>query len=103
MPDRVDRTAADSADGADGARGTDRLTAGRRLRTPPEPVQVDARRIVAIGTVLWFVAFLVLLPFWSRLADSDNLVWIWTCLCGAGLGVIGLMIIRKHRSEGRVD
>ena len=62
---------------------------------------VDARRIVAIGTVAWFAAFLVLLPFWSWLRSHDDLLWLWTCLCGTLLGLVGLVLIRKHRGEGR--
>lgn len=72
------------------------------VRPAPMPVQVDARRIVAAGTAAWFVAFLVLLPFWGRLRGADNLSWLWTCLCGAALGLLGLVLIRKHRGERRV-
>lgn len=72
------------------------------LRPPPEPVQVDAGRIVAVGTVLWFVLFLAMLPFWSRLRDDDHLLWLWTPLAATGLGIIGLILIRKHRGEGRL-
>lgn len=74
----------------------------RALRPPPEPVQVDARRIVAVGTALWFALFLALLPFWSRLRDGDHLLWLWTPLAAAGLGLIGLILIRRHRGEGRL-
>jgi hypothetical protein len=71
------------------------------LRPPPEPVQVDAARIVGAGTALWIIAFVVLLPFWSRLSSAGNLFWLWTCLCGAALGVLGLLVIRRHRGDGR--
>jgi hypothetical protein len=64
---------------------------------------VDAGRIVAIGTALWAAAFVILLPFWSRLREGDDLLWLWTCLCGAGLGLLGLVVIRRHRRAGRAD
>ncbi|MCW2604116.1 MAG: integral rane protein [Pseudonocardiales bacterium] len=73
------------------------------LRPPPDPVPVDAARIVAAGTALWAVAFVVLLPFWSRLSDAGNLFWLWTCLCGTALGLLGIIVIRRHRGEGRVQ
>jgi hypothetical protein len=72
-----------------------------QLRPAPVPVPVDARRIVAIGTALWIAAFLALLPFMGWLRAHDHLLWLWTCLCGAGLGLFGLVLIRKHRGEGR--
>ncbi|MDR1999683.1 MAG: DUF2530 domain-containing protein [Frankiaceae bacterium] len=74
----------------------------RPLKPAPEPAQADARRIVAVGTAAWFALFLVLAPFWSRLREHGHLLWLWTALAGAGLGVIGLILIGKHRSEGRL-
>jgi hypothetical protein len=72
-----------------------------QLRPAPVPVPVDARRIVAIGTALWIAGFIALLPFLGWLRSHDHLLWLWTCLCGAGLGLFGLVLIRKHRGEGR--
>lgn len=67
-------------------------------RRPP-PVEVDAGRIVAAGTGLWLLALAALLPFWSRLADAGNLWWLWTCVCGAALGLLGLVVIRRHTAR----
>jgi hypothetical protein len=64
-------------------------------------VQVNARRIVAAGTVMWFVAFAVLLPFWSRLGHDHHRIWLWTCLAGGLLGLFGLTIMTRHRGMGR--
>ena len=74
--------------------------ADRELVTPPA-VQMNARRIVAVGTVLFFVAFLVLLPFYGRLGDDGHRDWLWTCLAGGVLGIIGWSLMVKHRREGR--
>ena len=73
----------------------------RELKTPPEPMQVDSRRVVLIGTALWFVAFVVLLPFYDWLGQHDHRIWLWTCLAGWILGLIGLPLVRKHRKQGR--
>jgi hypothetical protein len=64
-------------------------------------VQIDARRVVAVGTLAWLVGFLALLPFYGWLGDHGHRVWLWTCLAGAALGVLGYLLMAKHRREGR--
>ena len=54
-----------------------------------EPLDVDGVRTVAVGTGLWLLAFLMLLPFYGRLQESGRLWLLWTCVAGFGLGVIG--------------
>jgi len=46
------------------------------------------------GTILWFVLFLVQLPFYGRLDDQGHLWRLWTCLVGTGLGLIGIWYSR---------
>ena len=58
------------------------------LVTPP-PVQMNARRIVAVGTALWFVA------------RHGHRGWLWTCLAGTVCGVLGWLIMSRHRRQGR--
>jgi Protein of unknown function (DUF2530) len=70
------------------------------LVTPPA-VAINARRIVAAGTALWFVAFVVLLPFWNRLGQHHHRIWLWTCLAGWLLGLLGLAVMGRHRRAGR--
>ena len=70
------------------------------LVTPP-PVRINARRIVVIGTALWFVAFVALLPFYNWLGRHDHRIWLWTCLAGWILGLIGVAILLRHRHQGR--
>jgi uncharacterized membrane protein YfcA len=65
-------------------------------------LSVDARKVVFIGTSLFFVAFLALLPFWSWLGEHQHRVWLWTALSGAVLGLLALPLIRKHTGEGRL-
>jgi hypothetical protein len=62
---------------------------------------MNAGRIVAVGTVLWFVGFVVLLPFYDWLGRHGHRIWLWTCLAGWVLGVIGWLIISRHRRLGR--
>lgn len=62
-----------------------------------DPLDVDGMRTVAVGTVLWLLGFVLLLPFSGRLADSDRLWWLWTCVAGFGLGILGWDYCRRRR------
>ncbi len=67
-----------------------------------EPLDVDGIRTVAVGSALFLVAFLVLLPFHGRLQEAGRAWWLWTCLAGFGLGVIGWDYCRRrhrHRQD----
>lgn len=62
-----------------------------------EPLDVDGVRTLQVGTALWGLAFLLLLPFYSRLRADDHLWWLWTCVAGFGLGVLGWDYCRRRR------
>jgi hypothetical protein len=64
-------------------------------------VDVDGVAIVTIGTILWAVAFGVLLPFRGRLADHNIDWWLWTCLAGVGMGLWGINYCRRRRNRLR--
>ena len=64
-------------------------------------MRVDARRVVAAGTIVWLAGFFALLPFYGWLGEHGHRVWLWTCLAGAGLGILGFALMAKHRREGR--
>jgi hypothetical protein len=68
-----------------------------------DPLDVDGTRTVAVGSLLFLVAFLLLLPFHDQLEAADKTWWLWTCLAGFGLGVIGWDYCRrrKKRREAR--
>jgi hypothetical protein len=75
-----------------------------RELTRPAAVRLDSRRIVMLGTAVWFVAFLVLLGarIWAASWTADGRrEWLWICLAGWILGLVGLLLIGKHRREGR--
>lgn len=65
------------------------------------PLDVDAVRTIQVGTAGWLVALVCLLPFWSRLADDGRLWWLWTCVAGAALGVIGVFVTTRRRDRLR--
>jgi hypothetical protein len=64
-----------------------------------DPLDVDGTRTVAVGTGLWLLGFVMLLPFSGRLVASDRGWWLWTCLAGFGLGVIGWDYCRRRRNR----
>ena len=84
----------------DGARsGTDKLT--ERRVAPIAPLDVDGLRTTAVGTALWGLAFLMLLPFAGQLQASGDLWVLWTCLAGFGGGLLGWDYCRRRRNRRR--
>jgi hypothetical protein len=68
-----------------------------------EPLDVDGIRTMEVGSALWLVAFLGLLPFYGRLKDSGNLWYLWMCMAGFGLGLMGLEYCRRRRTRASGD
>lgn len=62
-----------------------------------EPLDLDGVRTMQVGTGLWLVALLALLPFRDALAERDATWVIWTCLAGVGLGLVGWDHCRRLR------
>ncbi|MER7347669.1 DUF2530 domain-containing protein [Streptomyces aurantiacus] len=60
----------------------------------PEPLEGPVVATITGGTILWFVLFLVQLPFYGWFDDRDLTWWVWTCLAGGGLGLIGVWYVR---------
>jgi hypothetical protein len=65
--------------------------------TVTKPVDTDGVRTVVVGTVLWGVATVVLLLLRGRLEEAGNGWWLWTCLAGTGLGLLGIEYTRRRR------
>jgi hypothetical protein len=64
-----------------------------------QPLDVTGVRTVTVGTVLWLIAFIALLPFYSTLQDNDRGWWLWVCPAGLGLGLLGLEYCRRRRNR----
>lgn len=64
----------------------------------PEPLEGPVVPTIVGGTVIWFVLFLVQLPFYGWFDDHGHLWWVWTCLAGAGLGLIGIWYVRRREA-----
>ena len=68
------------------------------LIAPVEPLDVDGVRTVQVGTALFFLAFLALLPFYGRLSDDGRTWLLWMCLAGVGLGLLGIEYCKRRRN-----
>jgi hypothetical protein len=72
----------------------------RHLVQPPA-VQMNTRRIVAVGTALWFVAVVVQLPFYGWLGEHGHRITLWSSVAGFLLGFCGYAIMLRHKRIGR--
>jgi hypothetical protein len=64
-------------------------------------MHIDARAVIKVGTALWFLAAAGFACSWPALSP-DHRIWLWTCLVAGALGLAGLLLMRKHRGEGRL-
>ena len=62
----------------------------------PEPLEGPVVATITGGTIVWFVLFLVQLPFYGWFADRGHTWWLWTCLAGGGLGIYGIWYVRRR-------
>jgi Protein of unknown function (DUF2530) len=72
--------------------------------TPPAlpPVRTGLWHIAVPGTVIWLAGFVVLLFFIPTLRANDAMVWLWTCLAGFLLGLLGLSVYALQRRAARL-
>mgnify|MGYP001627435152 CR=1 FL=1 len=68
-----------------------------------DPMDVDGVRTMTVGTILWGVAAIALLPFLGTLDEQGEAWWLWTALAGLGLGLIGIEYCRRRRNALRAQ
>ena len=68
-------------------------------RPDPAPVKTDDRKAFLVGLALWVAALVVLLIFIQPLTAAGNGWWLWTCVAGLALGLVG--IVYTHWRHGR--
>ncbi|WP_246160273.1 DUF2530 domain-containing protein [Nocardioides humilatus] len=67
------------------------------LIAPVEPLDVDGVRTVQVGTGLFLLGFLGLIPFWAPLEEAGRTWLLWMCLTGVGLGLLGMEYCKRRR------
>jgi hypothetical protein len=74
-----------------------------RSATPSESqvraLDVDGVSAVAVGTVAWTVALIVLLFARTSLETSGRTWWLWVCVSGALFGCAGLVFLVRRRNR----
>lgn len=58
---------------------------------------------VAVGTALWVVFLVALVPFQDVLRRNGLLWWYPMAVCGIALGVLGLYVTRRRRARAPHD
>jgi hypothetical protein len=70
---------------------------GRRyLIADVDPLDVTGVRTVTVGTALFVLALVALLPFTDDLREDGRMWWLWTCGAGIGLGLFGIRYCRRR-------
>ena len=83
---------------------SDRPEAPGAAYRPPAlpPVTTGVWHIALPGTIIWLVAFVVLLFFVPQLQSNDAMIWLWTCLAGFVTGLLGLSVYWWQRRAARL-
>ena len=59
-------------------------------------MEVDLSRVVLIGTVLYAITAVILLPMQSSLTQDGHGRWPWIAVSGVGLGLLGLVYLKRR-------
>lgn len=68
-----------------------------------EPMDVDGVRAMTVGTIIWGVIAIALLPFLGNLESTGRVWWMWTAVAGFGLGLIGVEYCRRRKNALRMQ
>lgn len=71
----------------------------RARRPDPEPIEVDAVKVIAVGMVLWGIALITCLVFLSTLRRDGHLWWVPTAFVGVLLGLLGIWVCRRRQAR----
>jgi hypothetical protein len=87
-----------------GSGGRERRDGGGSDRLPElEPLPYDGVLSVTVGTAVWFVALVIMLPLAGRLNDDGHLWWLATAAVGFGLGLLGIRMTSRRRARLRAS
>ncbi len=69
-------------------------------RPDPAPLATDDRRAVLVGTAVWAALLGVALLGRDRLVADDRGWWLWVCVAGIALGLLGLSYLHHRTVRG---
>jgi hypothetical protein len=62
-----------------------------------QPLDVTGVRTVMVGATLWFIGMVACALTYPSLRDDGHGWWLWTCVAGFVLGLLGLEYCRRRR------
>ena len=74
-----------------------------RDRARVAALDVDGVGAVMVGTALWAIALVVTVALRPQLQQAGNDWWVWVCLSGTVLGLIGLPYVVRRRAAYRLE
>lgn len=64
-----------------------------------KPLEVTGITTVTIGTGVWALAFLMTLLFRGTLVEQGREDWVWICLAGTVLGLMGIRYTKRRAAR----
>jgi fatty acid desaturase len=64
-------------------------------RPAPEPLKLNARKVLSLGIAIWVLALIATLAFYQSLSDAGLGWWLHTTVVGVGLCIFCLMSVRR--------
>jgi hypothetical protein len=82
-------------------RGMQRRHATGQSDPGAAPLDVDGVATIAAGCAAWLIALVVLFVQRAELEADGHMWWLWTCVAGFGLGLLGLQYCLRRRDRMR--
>lgn len=57
----------------------------------PTPARTDDRKAILVGTAVWIVVLVACLVGRDWLIATRHVWYLWMCVAGLGLGIVGLV------------
>ncbi len=68
-------------------------------RPDPAPVVTDDRKPMLIGIGIWIIALALILVFIGPLTAAGDAWWLWACVGGIVLGLVGVFYTQWRRKR----
>jgi hypothetical protein len=72
-------------------------------RRDPVTVRTDDRKAFLVGIALWIAGLAAVIVFLAPLTESDQAWWLWTCVAGLAIGLIGVLYTHWRQKQHHKD